>query len=196
MFRQLEIKPLIPFVLAALPAAWLGATMLNSIQSMSLYITPFGNNVSVVAFMVGVLLILLALDELVPKGLFKFLSTLPLWVGGWLSGFFGGISGTQGALRSAFLIKLKLEPLAYVSAGSFIALTIDLVRLPVYIWKFGDWASTDQLLPMILTGVISALLGAILGKYLLKKVTLQLLRWGVGVGLMLFGVGLINGLIA
>jgi len=54
---------------------------------------------------IAVLLLFFAIFELLPR--FKHFSFdrkyLPL--GGILSGFFGGLSGNQGALRSAFLVK-------------------------------------------------------------------------------------------
>jgi len=55
---------------------------------------------------------------------------LPL--GGVLSGFFGGLSGHQGALRSAFLIRCGLSQEAFVATGIVAACLVDLARLAVY----------------------------------------------------------------
>ena len=50
-------------------------------------------------------------------------------LGGLLSGFMGGISGQQGALRSMFLLKSDFDAPRYVATGTFIAILIDLARL-------------------------------------------------------------------
>lgn len=44
----------------------------------------------------------------------------PHWLplGGLLSGFFGGLSGNQGALRSAFLLKAGLSKEAFIATGT------------------------------------------------------------------------------
>src|SRR5690606_27101865 len=55
---------------------------------------------------------------------------LPL--GGVLSGFFGGLSGHQGALRSAFLLHSRLDPPAFIATNAAIASLVDLARLAVY----------------------------------------------------------------
>ena len=69
--------------------------------SMRLQVTP-------VKLTVAMLLIAFSLFELLPRlqGLAFEKKWLPL--GGFLSGFFGGLSGHQGALRSAFLIRSGL----------------------------------------------------------------------------------------
>ena len=45
-----------------------------------------------------------------------------LAAGGLLSGFLGGLSGHQGALRSAFLIKCGLSKEVFIASGVVIAL--------------------------------------------------------------------------
>ena len=52
--------------------------------------------------------------------------------GGVLSGFFGGFSGHQGALRAMFLSKLKIEPLVFVATTAIISLLVDITRIGVY----------------------------------------------------------------
>ena len=69
---------------------------------------------------------LFALLELVPslEARIKFdKKYLPL--GGALSGFFGGISGHQGALRSAVLLKCGLEKEAFIATGVVCAVVVD-----------------------------------------------------------------------
>jgi hypothetical protein len=55
---------------------------------------------------------------------------LPL---GWLlSGFVGGLSGHQGALRSAFLIKADLREEIFIRTGTVSAVIADIIRLGVH----------------------------------------------------------------
>ena len=53
-------------------------------------------------------------------------------LGGLLSGFFGGLSGHQGALRSAFLLRAGLSKEVFVGTGVVSAVIVDLSRLLVY----------------------------------------------------------------
>ena len=62
--------------------------------------------------LLGFLMIFFAFTELFPKMLQLEFKNKFLIPGGFLSGFFGGLSGHQGALRSMFLIKLAQRPSA------------------------------------------------------------------------------------
>ncbi|MEZ4804275.1 MAG: hypothetical protein R2852_01970 [Bacteroidia bacterium] len=53
-------------------------------------------------------------------------------IGGLISGFFGGLSGNQGALRSMFLLKSGLNKEAYIATGILIAFAVDITRLSVF----------------------------------------------------------------
>lgn len=57
-------------------------------------------------------------------------SALPL--GGLLSGFFGGLSGHQGAFRSAFLANAGLSTQQFLGTSVVIACLVDLARLTTY----------------------------------------------------------------
>src|SRR5690606_2030883 len=103
--RQVVIRFGLPAFLAALIGAWilLQITGLEPLWTYSLW----GNVYSItpVKLTIAMLLIGFALMEGIPY--FKNLQfgKDKLIIGGVLSGFFGGLSGNQGALRSAFLIK-------------------------------------------------------------------------------------------
>jgi uncharacterized membrane protein YfcA len=68
-----------------------------------------------------------------------------LVLGGVLSGFFGGLTGIQGAIRSAFLIKSGLSKEAYIATGVMIACFIDFTRLSVYITRFSASSLNENL---------------------------------------------------
>ena len=46
-----------------------------------------------------------------------------------MSGFFGGLTGNQGALRSAFLIKMNLEKSVFIATTVVISFFVDLTRI-------------------------------------------------------------------
>jgi uncharacterized membrane protein YfcA len=114
---------------------------------------------------------------------------LPL--GGVLAGFFGGLSGIQGALRSAFLIKAGLSKEAYVATGVVCAVLVDLARLVVYgssqMVNLADAASRDVTVAATVAAA-SAFAGALVGARLLKGLTLKSVQ--VAVSIMLVGIGL------
>ena len=55
------------------------------------------------------------------------------WIAGALSGFFGGLVGNQGWIRSAALLGFDLQKEALVATATAIALMVDGARLPVYL---------------------------------------------------------------
>jgi uncharacterized membrane protein YfcA len=94
---------------------------------------------------------------------------------GLISGFFGGLSGNQGALRSAFLLRYGLTKEVYIATGVVIACMIDVTRLSIYFSASAsyDYWENDKLL---ILAVLSAFAGAFLGNKLLKKVTLNFIQ--------------------
>ena len=136
---------------------------------------------------IGLLLILFALFELYDS--FKKLefSKNYLILGGALSGFFGGLSGHQGALRSAFLSKMGLSKEQFISTGIAIACLVDISRLTVY-WQRIQQHFYTMDWRLIGFSIAAAIGGALLGKQLLNKITLQWLQWIVALALITFGI--------
>lgn len=121
-----------------------------------------------------------------------------LVLGGVLSGFFGGLSGNQGAFRSAFLIKAGLDTQAFVGTNVVSAVVVDTVRLLVYGFSFFSQRALE--LPAEIMGVVAAaigaaFLGAYVGTRVLQQVTLQVVRVAVATMLLLVGAGLLTGLV-
>ena len=111
-----------------------------------------------------------------------------------LSGFFGGLSGHQGALRSAFLIHAGLSKEAFIGTAVVISTFIDFTRLSVY---FKTILNTDLSgeIGLLIAASLAAILGAILGKQLLKKVTLLFLQRMVAVLLIIISIALGMGIL-
>jgi uncharacterized membrane protein YfcA len=179
----------VPAVIFAFFGSWL---MLNMTDMQPLFAYQmFGRQFEVfpVKLIVSILLIIFACMDLIPY--FKKLQfgkeKLPL--GGALSGFFGGLSGNQGALRSAFLIKAGLSKGAFVGTAVVVSTFVDFTRLGVYATRFSQAGLIDNL-TLVISATLAAILGAYLGNKLLKKVTLNFIQVTVAVLLIFMSLAL------
>jgi len=183
-----------PAVLAALLGAWL-LNMLSGLPTLFEY-QWLGREfaVSVVKFIIGVLILAFVWLELSPRFAKMSFDARYLPLGGALSGFFGGLSGHQGAFRSMFLIKSGLESQRFIATGVVLAVLVDVARMLVYGWSFSANTANVQW-TMVLSASFSAFVGAYLGAKLLHKVTLRTIQRLVSVLLVLIGLGLVTGLL-
>ncbi len=110
-------------------------------------------------------------------------------IGGIMSGFFGGFSGHQGALRALFLSKLKLEPLVFVATTALISLFVDLTRVSVYF--SGNWFNSYYPTYFYFMGIPAALLGTLVGRRNIQKINHRKMSAIVGIGLLGMGISLI-----
>jgi uncharacterized protein len=150
--------------------------------------------ISMIKLSVAALLIGFSLMEVIPKLKNLQFDKFHVSLGGLLSGFFGGLSGHQGALRSAFLIRSGMSKESFIATGVVIAVLVDLTRLSVYIGgsKLADVRDQTWL---IMSACLSAIVGATLGNFLIKKVTLTFLQYFVSVSVFLIAIALAFGLI-
>jgi uncharacterized membrane protein YfcA len=118
------------------------------------------------------------------------------WIpyGGFLSGFFGGISGHQGAFRSAFLTKAGLTKDEFLGTSNAIALIIDISRITVYSASL-NFAQLSGIKGVLLTGIVFAFIGTYFGKKLVKKTTLAGVKRIVGVLLLVLGTLFVLGIL-
>lgn len=194
--RFADKEVVLKFGLPAIAAAVLGAMTLGWFaQSESALIIEVNETVfsriTPVKLIIGLLMIGFALFELLPRFRSLKFERRFLSLGGVLSGFFGGLSGHQGALRSAFLAKTGLNTESFVGSNAFIGFLVDLTRISVYVALFtaaGGHVSDFTGWPLVITGAISAFCGVMLGKRFLHKVTMTSVQTLVGI--LLFGVGL------
>ncbi len=196
--KKADKSTVIRFGLPAILAAFVGAFLLqwlSDLQPLFSY-SLFGNNLLImpVKLIIAILMLFFALFELLPQ--FEKLSFPKkyLMIGGVLSGFFGGLSGHQGALRSAFLIKTGLSKESFIGTGVVIACLIDLTRLSVYSSHFAASGIEDNYVLLIIA-TLSAFLGAFIGNRLVKKITLATVKIIVAIMLFVIAVGLGMGLI-
>jgi hypothetical protein len=153
-----------------------------------------GFEVTPVKLIIAALLIVFSILEILPSFQKVQFGRNKLALGGVLSGFFGGLSGIQGAIRSAFLIKSGLSKEAYIATGVVIACLVDFTRLSVYASRFTS-ANLHENLTLLISATLAAISGAYLGKKLLKKVTLRSIQLLVAIMLILISLALGTGLI-
>ena len=190
--REVVLRFGIPAVIAAIFGAWL-LLNISDLEPLFTY-QLFGKNFEVypVKFIISILLILFATIDLIPYFNTLQFSKKMLIPGGALSGFFGGLSGNQGALRSAFLIKAGLSKEAFIATAVVVSTFVDITRLSVYATKFARSGLSDNLY-LLLFAVLSAIAGAWAGNKLLKKVTLRFLQVTVAIMLIIISVALGSG---
>lgn len=197
--RHADRRVVLRFGVPAIVAAAFGARLLGrlalgeplttwTIGGREAVITPVGA-------VIGGLMILFALLEI--AAMLKGRAVPERWlpVGGLLSGFFGGLSGHQGALRSAFLATTRITPHQFVGTNAVIGLTVDLVRLTVYLGALSAAGAAWRPGPLVLTGCLAAFAGVVVGKRMLDKVTMTGVRRLTGAMLLIVGAGLASGLI-
>ncbi len=191
------------FAVPAAAAAFLGAYLLTASAKSSLEYgyELFGASLLITPakLLIGVLMFIFGLFEMVPA--FKNFEFNKRYVpfGGAISGFFGGLSGHQGALRAAFLINAGLSKESFIGTSVLSAIVVDISRLAVY--GFTLYESSFALvkessrLTLLIAATCAAFLGSYAGSRMMKKVTLDSVRNIVGTLLILVAVLLSAGLI-
>ncbi|MBL8676570.1 MAG: TSUP family transporter [Alphaproteobacteria bacterium] len=191
------------FSIPAAVAAMVGAIFLTHLGQLpvlaSYNLGSSHHEITTIKIIIGSLILISALVELWPR--FQQKIVIPLkWLplGGLLSGFIGGLSGNQGALRSAFLIKAGLSKEAFISTSIVSAVIVDITRLFVYGTSFFQSylvLSQGKLLLSITVGIGCAFLGSLGGIYFMQKVTFRVVQIVVTGLLLIVGMGLISGLL-
>jgi len=90
------------------------------------------------------------------------------WVAGALSGFFGGLVGNQGGIRSAALLGFDIRKEELIATATAIALIVDGARMPVYLA-----VETKGILsawPLLVTAILGVLVGTFWGVRFLKRI--------------------------
>jgi len=115
------------------------------------------------------------------------------WVAGGLSGFFGGLVGNQGGIRSAALLGFDIQKEALVATATGVALIVDGARMPVYLAVEGRGILSAW--PLLIVAIIGVLLGTFWGVRLLRRLPERVFRRLLSVLILALGVYmLIHGL--
>lgn len=196
--RKADRAVLIRFGVPAVLTALLGAgvlTWLGDLKPQFEY-SLLGHDfqVSPLKLVIGLIIILFVALELWPS--FSKITVECKWLplGGMISGFFGGLSGHQGAFRSMFLLKAGLDKETFVASGVVIAVMVDMSRLVIYGAELtGNRNPVDW--PLVITASAAAFGGAYLGAKVLKKVTIRSVRLAVSLLLITVATGLLTGVL-
>ncbi|MDA0748534.1 MAG: TSUP family transporter, partial [bacterium] len=135
--RQADWGVVVRFAVPGAIMAAVGAGLLSYLSDLpALARYALGNRilfVTPVKLVIGILICVFALFELLPslERRMQFPRRL-LPLGGALSGFFGGLSGHQGALRSAVLIRCGMAKEAFIATGVICAVVVDVFRVAAY----------------------------------------------------------------
>lgn len=200
--RLAQWSVVLKFGAPAIVAAFAGAALLGSISrvdaGLHYRLAGLEAEITAVKALIGLLMLAFALFELLPRFRQVEFDRRYLPLGGALSGFFGGLSGHQGALRSAFLAKSGLTTEQFVGSNAVIGFAVDLTRIAVYGFMLslaGSRFSEFDAWPMVVAGSLAAFAGVLVGRRFLHKVTIRGVQTLVGVLLFLVALGLISGLI-
>jgi uncharacterized membrane protein YfcA len=198
LWRQVDWRMSLRFGLPAMLAAIPGALLLKHLAGYGvLFSYSIGTataEVTLLKIIVGILLIFFATAEWLPffQRLHPSKKFMP--IGGIMSGFFGGLSGQQGFLRSAFFFNAGLNKDQFVATNAAIGVLVDVARLlvygaavPIVIASLGS--------AVVLSASIAACMGGLVGAIWLKRVTLRAIQLFVALLLYVLGAALIAGLI-
>lgn len=194
MYHHINWRTLWQFALPAIPAAFLGAWLLLHLAASQAEWTwslaGLSGTTGPLSLSIGLMILLFALWDMGVFGKVTLPATyIPL--GGMLSGFCGGLSGHQGALRSAILINCKLDKKAFIGTGVCIAILIDISRLSVYSISI---PTMDQAhIKLVLTGLAGAFTGSLAGRFLLEKISLEWIHNLIGILLLVLSTLIMAG---
>lgn len=185
--REILLKFGVPALVSAAAGAWLLVDLSEQVTTIHPYSSlGWNQEVTLLKLVVGLSMVVIAIIE--ASGWFKSLGIAKAWfpLGGTLSGFFGGLTGHQGAFRTIFLLKAGLSKEELIASGAVLACVIDVCRITVYASLIPTTFSTDKLHLLALCAG-GALLGTTLGNRFLKKMTLPVLERIITTALVLFG---------
>ena len=108
------------------------------------------------------------------------------WIAGAASGFFGGLVGNQGGIRSAALLGFNLPKQQFVATATAIALMVDAARVPVYVVTERDQVAA--IWPAILAATVGVVAGTLGGERLLARIPERRFRQIVGILILCLGL--------
>jgi uncharacterized protein len=195
IYKHIQFSVVLKFGIPAIVFAFAGAYCLELIEKWPVLYWINNHSVPLVAFILGIVILFFALFEILP--IFQKLSFPPsmVYVGGMITGFFGGLSGHQGALRSAFFLRLGLSKEQLIGTGTAVAILIDVTRLSVY-FKSNVEFNYEKNTYYLLVAIFAAFLGSYLGAYFLKKMTIPFVQKLVAFCLIGYGVALLMGYVS
>ena len=194
-FKRIDWNICVSFGLYALIGSLIGSFLLLSLTfEKELYSISFkgiSHTVKTIDFILACIIGIFAISDFFTWNSYRRITNSNP-IGGFITGLIGGFSGHQGAVRSYFLSKKNIEAINFAATSAMLSFMVDIVRISNYSNHF-----KISFLPLsfIGIGVFGALLGSILGKQLIEKTTMPILRKMVRFFLLLFVVLKITGVL-
>lgn len=183
----------VPAIVGAVVGALILMYLLSDTVLLQYKLSGSTFQITVMKLVIAILMIGFALIELFPILSSPLKNQLVL--GGFISGFFGGLSGHQGALRSLFLIKYGLTKEAFIATGVVIACFVDVARIGTYAKPLLN-ANMGDYQTKLLVGCAAAIAGAVIGRLALKKVNIGSVQVIVSVAILIFALAIGSGLVS
>jgi uncharacterized membrane protein YfcA len=202
IWKEISWRVVLWFAIPAAAAAFGGAMLLNRLAGATEILTyEIGSRtmeITILKLVVAALLGFFSIME-INKLMEKVrLNKKLLPVGGILSGFFGGLSGHQGALRAMFLLKAGLTKEGFIATGVAAAIIIDISRLSVYgssfFVKYFEKIGNDSIWIVVVASA-AAFAGSFFGRKALQKITYRSVQLTVGVLILVLALLLAAGII-
>lgn len=208
VYKSIHYPTLLWFGIPAFIAAFGGAMVLETVSGIgeihSYLVGEKVHSITWLKIVVGCLMIFFAWFDLDPRFSNWNVDKKYLPIGGILSGFFGGLSGHQGAFRAAFLAKSGLDKNQFIATSNAVSLLVDSIRIATYIYiptKLAQKGGQDLFetlgseKTLLIVGIVCAFIGTYFGKKLVEKTTIGVIQKVVGVLLIVMGLLLISGII-
>lgn len=198
--RYANLKVVFQFGVPALVSAIFGAYLLDSLAGAAPLATwDLGGRICAitpVGIVIGLLVVGFACFELHPVSRSVGFDIRWIPAGGAISGFLGGLSGHQGAMRTAFLIRLGLDKEAFLGTGILCAILVDLARLTTYALLAGpDPGNVSGQSSLVVAGALSAFAGSWVGRKLLPAIEMEWIHLLVGGLLGALGLAIVVGIV-
>lgn len=186
----------LPGAVAALAGAWVLFKLRDLEPAHVWHLGQHAFQVTPMGLTIGFLILFFAGFELHSASRKLAVSPRYLALGGAMSGFLGGVSGHQGALRTTFMVRLGLGKEAFLGTSILCAVIIDIARISYYATDYAlHWQQLLDSWHLLVAATLSAFLGSYLGRRMIEKVTMESIRRLVGVMLLLLGLAVFTGVV-
>lgn len=153
--QELKWKPILFFLLTAIPLTIIGSYLFTDIDSKKIKI-GIG----------GFLILLVVYRRIKIKNIV--LGDKGMLIGGGLTGFLSGLAGSAGPLGAAFFLGLNLTATAYIASEAFTALAMHLTKTIVYN-KYSLIGQTELFYGLFIG--VAMVLGSWTGKKIIEKLS-------------------------
>ena len=173
--KELKWKPILYFIVAAIPLSILGSYLFTDINSKTIKIG------------IGVFLVLIVVYRRLNISKISF-GNRGMLIGGGMTGFLSGLAGSAGPLGAAFFLGLNLTATAYIASEAFTALTMHLAKTIVY-GKYSLIGLTELYYGLFIGAAM--ILGSWAGKKIIERLPNHLFLIIVEILLIVSGIQMI-----